>query len=243
MIVPRTKEEIKKFILGKLGYPVVKVELSDEHVEIAYNNAVRWFISRKGYKKSRGEYLSGYKEEEFVLPSDVDDVVNVVPPGSYATEFVPFDAEAAILGMEGVPIDANFYGIGNYSRLVQDLQYREQTRRILGGEFTWEWDADGKILYIYNRMKISGKMIIEYIANNIDLVRMNSRVVDLIVRRGLCEAKEILGRIRSKYSEWPMAGGPKSMDGDTLLGEAREDKERLDEEIDGLSYPISFLVR
>ena len=51
-----------------------------------------------------------------------------------------------------------------------------------------------------------------------------------------------LGRVRSKYTEWPSAGGSKSMDGDTLVAEGREDQESLANELISLSDPMPFVV-
>jgi hypothetical protein len=43
--------------------------------------------------------------------------------------------------------------------------------------------------------------------------------------------KEILGRIRSKYQSVPGAGGSVAMDGQQLLQEAREDRQKWFEDL------------
>ena len=52
-----------------------------------------------------------------------------------------------------------------------------------------------------------------------------------------------LGRVRSKFVDgFASAGGPKILDGSTLIEEANTEKEKLKEEILGLSDPIPFLT-
>lgn len=245
--IPRTKQDVVERVLRKLGSPPLKVELTPAQLEDAYDDAVRWFIGRKGVRSWVKLNVVAGKQDYTELPDNIDSVVEVVPPKSGLWDVMPWGAEAAFLGIHNrIPIDEDSpfspsaYD-ADYSAVVQGLQYSEQARRILGGDFGWEWNSSERLLRIYPKPTSPGYMMVGYIANEIDLRKMQVREVDLVVRRALAEAKGSLGRIRSKYQEWPMAGGDKTMDGDTLLTEAETEKEKLDVEIEDLSYPIPFL--
>ena len=241
-IIPRKKEDVIENILSALGHGRVKVELTPKHLTDAYEDAVRWFISRKGFRKG---YLTQFVpgQQEYDVPNDCEVVVNVVPPMSGVETWIPYEADMVMLGIRGIPARDYLPTEYEYSALVQRAQYSEESRRILGYEFDWEWRYDLRKLLVFHKLDIAGKMQVEYISNEVDFMVLPVRCIDLITRRAISEAKTRLGRIRSKYSEWMMAGGPKGMDGDTLLSEARDEMEAQDTEIDGLSYPTPFIVR
>lgn len=241
-IIPRTKEDVIANILSALGHGRVKVELTEQHLSDAYEDAVRWFISRKGFRKGYfTPYIPG--QLEYDVPDDVESVVHVVPPMSGVEVWIPYEADMVMLGIRGIPARDYLPTEYEYSALVQRAQYSENSRRILGYEFDWEWRYDLRKLLIYHKFDVAGDMQVEYISKEVDFVVLPVRLIDIITRRAISEAKVRLGRIRSKYSEWMMAGGPKGMDGDALLSEASEEMEAQDTELDGLSYPIPFITR
>jgi len=244
---PRTKEDIIKRVLRRLGAPTLKIELTKDQTADAYNDAVMWYVGRKGMKKTLTVQVIAGQQDYGNFPKDVDDVVGVTPPRSGAWDLSPWEAEAAFLGMRGFPVgEGNPLSSGaspSYSALVQNAQYGEQARKVLGRNFSWDWDQEHRVVRIYPKPSDGGQMIISYLSNELDLGTLSVRMVNLVLRRTVAEAKEVLGRVRSKYPEWMMAGGERAMDGDTLLMESQTEKDELDEEIDNLSYPIPFLLQ
>ncbi len=238
--LPRDREAIIEYVKRKLGYPKVNIELTPEQLVDSFGDSIRWFISGKGMVKELVMPVTA--DQEYILPPDVDTIIRIIPPRSGIAGIIPWEVDAAMLGYSGIPVPY-MAGPDTYSGFVQEMQVAEQARRVLGGEFTWEWVPSSRKLRIYSKWSLTGSMLIEYISDKIDLKYLWAKELDLIIRRTLAEAKETLGRIRSKYPEWPMAGGAKGMDGDTLLSEAEAEKEKLDEALDGLSYPVAFLVR
>jgi len=63
-----------------------------------------------------------------------------------------------------------------------------------------------------------------------------------IHKYSLAWAKEILGRVRSKYGSVPGPSGEMQLDGATLLSEAQQEKEKLETEIISISEPLGFIV-
>lgn len=54
---------------------------------------------------------------------------------------------------------------------------------------------------------------------------------DFYLRWALAEAMETLGNIRTKHDSYPTVGGDRGMNGDQLLAESKERKEKLDEQV------------
>lgn len=244
---PRTKEDIIKQVLRKLGSPPLRVELTKDQLADSYDDAARWFISRKGMRRTLMVPVPAGQQDFTGFPIDVDEIVEVIPPRSSFWDQIVWDEGAAFLGLDGFPVrEGSPLRLDRYdydlSGIVQCVQYNEQGQRILSGDFTWDWFPDQNMLRIYPKPVESGSMMVVYVSNDIDLKQLPVRMVDIVMRMTLAEAKERLGRIRSKFPEWPMASGERALDGDTLLAESATEKDALNLEIDGLSYPIPFMV-
>jgi len=245
---PKSQQEIVEWVKRKLGHPRLKVELTDDQLNDAFNEAVQWFIGRLGLKKTIMINVVAGQSDYPDFPEDVDDIVSVTPPRMTGWDLAPWEQESAFLGFSGFPVAGNsplgggVGGGGGYSALVQGIQYSEQAKRVMSGDFDWEWYPETRTLRIYPKPPESGQMMVSYMMNTIDLKMMNVRMVSLVRKMALAESKHTLGRMRSKYSEWAMAGGEKSMDGDTLLGESQTEKDELNEEISSLSYPVPFSI-
>ena len=65
---------------------------------------------------------------------------------------------------------------------------------------------------------------------------------NLVVKYAIADAKEMLGRHRSKYDTYPAAGGTVGLDGGKLLDEAEKEKAKLDEDIIERGFPVPFEV-
>lgn len=255
---PLNKADAIEWLKRKLGCGVVVVELTDAMLDDAFCDAVRWYIARKGVKRLAAQNLSP-GIIEYLMPDDTDEVLSVMFPGvqldiiaavnPYA--FIDVDQlPVAYQSITGVPGGA-FYGT-----LHQILSHAETARRVIGAEPAWDYYKDENVIRIAPANQRSGAAIVRYASNKLvtvdptppettpknDFCNLRVRDRDLILRYALALAKQTLGRIRGKYTEWPGAGGSKSLDGDTLLTEAREEKLELTNELIGLSDPVPFLT-
>lgn len=193
------------------------------------------------------------------MPDDCDEVLTVYFPGvqidiiAAVNPFAFIDVDqlpVAYQSITGVP-GGQFYGTFH-----QILQHAETARRIVGSEPAWDYHKTENVLRLAPTNQRTGTVVVRYISNKLvavdpvapatvpknDFRHLRVRDRDLILRYGLAMMKEILGRIRGKYQEWPSAGGSKTLDGDTLLQEARDDKDDLNTELMGLSDPVPFLT-
>ena len=231
---------LKAWILRRLGAPFLKVELTDDHLNDAIENARRWFSAKKGLKQ-RIILQMNTSQSDYDLPDIVDtvtDVVFSVPAMDISLVFSPFT-----LMDEKVPYDVFAAGGasgGLYSSYTQTLQYVEMAKRILGAEL--DWRQEGRKLHIFPNPKNSAGMMIEFKASHFTIEQLNERDHDLVKRWALAWAKLDLGRVRSKYDSFPTAQGNATLDGERLLEEGNAAMEILEEEIALSGFPMGFLV-
>lgn len=232
--------DLKQWILRRLGSPFLKVELTDEHLNDAIEYARRWFSAKKGVQRTM--LIPIYAgQTEYQLPDGVDtveDVAFTTPAMDISLVFSPFT-----LLDDKVPYDvfAAPSSMGLYSSYTQTLQYVEQAKRILGAEP--DWRQEGRTLYVFPIPRNCSNVLINYKSDVITIEQLNERDHDLVKRWSLAQAKEDLGRIRSKYpSGFPGAQGTTELDGATLLSEAEATKEALDEEISLSGFPMGFMA-
>jgi hypothetical protein len=235
---PFDYEELKKWILRRLGSPLLKVELTEAHLEDSIASAKMWFSAKKGVRKQTLlPFFSG--SNEYILPDEIDTVLEVsfpVAPMDISMVFSPF-----LLMDEKVPYDvfAAPSSVGLYSSFTQTLQYVEMAKRILGAEP--DWRQEGRTLYLFPIPRTNGRIFLDYKSVTFTIEQLNERDFDLLKRYALAKAMADLGRIRSKYDGYPTSSGETHLDGDKLLDEAKEVIEALDEEIGQSAYPIPFL--
>lgn len=258
MADPMTKAEAISWMKRQLGCGVVVLELTDEHAEDAFDDAIRWYVGRKGIKRHAAASITT-GQQEYDMPEDTDEVIWVAFPGvqidviAAVNPFAFIDVDqlpVAYQSITGVP-GGSFYGT-----LHQIIQHAETARRVIGAEPAWDYRKDENKLYIFPKQHQSGTAIVRYASSTLNAVdptppattpindfkTLRVRDRDIILKYARAKLKETLGRIRSKYSEWPSAGGTKSMDGDTLLSESQAEIVDLNTELIGLSDPVPFIT-
>lgn len=258
MTDPLNREDAIGWVQRSLGCGAVILEITEEHADDSFDDALRWWIARKGIKRHAVQNIvSG--QSSYVMPDDCDEVMMVWFPGvqldviAAINPFAFIDVEmlpVAYQSLTGLP-GGSFYGT-----LHQMIAHASTARRVIGAEPAFEYDKDINTLQIYPTNHTSGTAIARYASTKLitedptppattpvnDFSRLRFRDRDLILRYARAALKVRLGRVRSKYTEWPSAGGAKTMDGDTLITEGREEFDTLTEELIGLSDPVPFVV-
>lgn len=239
-----TKEELNAYIFNRLGAPVVKVELTDEQLDAAIFAALNWFNANRGLIKV-GLLTTVEGQKEYKLPSEVKNVFNVY--------FVERGFGGLLGGIADIMQDFGWAPglvplprgrLPSFSGVVLFLQKMEDVWRIAAREPTWEFKNGTLFIYPAPTSTTVGNLYYDYTCNAKDIEELSGSPLftDLIARRVLAECKEILSRIRGKYSSYPTAEGTVSLDADTLRTEAIEEKTKLDEEILEKTFPAPFVV-
>jgi len=241
-------QSLRKFIRTALGEPVVNVEMKDEQIDIAIEEAFEWWNAYRGW----------YLQYAFsVVEGQVEYDLSAVDPPVVDVTHVWFTIDSRLdlsgvwpgfLDIDGYPYDGfdreQSQG-GFYSGLVQWLQMRETGARVLSADLDWFYNDKTKTLIITPAEASSGAAVLLYQTpfNKDFLPQMPPDQAYLIREYALAWGKYILGRIRGKYTGGlPAAQGNVSLDGADLIREAQEDFERLEQKMMDLMPPPSIVI-
>lgn len=236
----KVREQIKDAVLLMLGAPVVKIELDDQNLDGAVDLALMVF---EDYAPR--EYFNYYVfnttpgKSVYTLPADVGVVRNVFyrkQPGLFfnasdlggALPIEYYYPGGAYASMQGGLMDPNQPIYGRMGEWVLYKQYEQMYSRLSSQIGGWEW-VDGYCnIKLYPTPCRCNGVIVHYLQKKPDF----KQVTQGMIEGALIYAKEMLGRIRSKFGGViPGPGGPITLDGQALLAEAREDKEKWEEKL------------
>lgn len=239
-------QEFKVWARRKLGQDDscgVKVELTDNQLAQALEDSIEWFNAFVGlHKESSLTFVSDQTEYDLsAVTPHIEQVVKVWFPRR-ATEIDFSVLYPGFLDIEGIPYGfGTLWGMGYpQTTVVQTLQALESNGKFLSADLDWEFYSDNTTVPVTRKLRImpapkeSGTAIYLYRIDpkDIKLEHYDARYLWIIREWALAEAKYTLGRIRGKYSGGlPAAGGDRMLDGDALIAEAREDKDRLEEKV------------
>ena len=223
-----TEDDIKAYVIRRLGGGIIDVELTQEHMGDVLTDTKRWFGFRLGQKRALQIPLTT-ATNVYILDPDVTEVLDVYLPSSHfpAVDTDDFSYTYSLLfgqwrspGASPMP----------YSDLIQRLQYLNVSKRIFSADREWAYDRDSRELLIMPRPSIVGNMIVMVWTRDIDTRQFGPEDENLFLRYSLAHAKTILGEIRSKWDSMPMVGGDRGLNGERLLDEAKEEKEQLEKD-------------
>jgi hypothetical protein len=227
---------LKNYVLAKLGYPAVLVELSESsHINTALTDALdiyNAFVGREN--KLNVTMLSG--QNRYIL-------AEVGSRGVANVEFVRKTGTPLIsdplFGREyprGQQLDFDQYQLG--------ISFWETLMRSTGMEPDWIWKPDERALYLnigqHEEVFAGGDYYITVTHyENLPVEQIPSNHHWWVKRYVLAVCKEILGRIRGKFGgQVPQPGGAVTLDGRELLEESKAEKEDLEEKVRGLGPVI-----
>lgn len=230
---------VKDFVLARLGHPVVDVELEDFQLETCIEEAISkleyhapdWMTQYAVFQTSPNVNMYELPQEIVNGLTDVWYRSNLfslgATPGSLEYDF-------AIMFFTNTGLFNNY----NVSQFLLMQQYLKQISNVLGQGATWQV-VNNKYLQIWPVPSNVEGVILEFRA--LDANNIHHMFKSWIQRYSLCVAKEILGRIRGKFQTLPGPGGGARLDGESLIAEAREEKEKLLQELsDEIEGPPLF---
>jgi hypothetical protein len=224
-----TEDEIKAYVLRRLGSGIIDVELTGAMQNDVIKDTKRWFGFRVGQKRVVQIPLTT-ATNVYILEPDVTEVLRVFLPSSHfpAVDTDDFSYTYSLLfgqwrspGASPMP----------YSDLIQRLQYLNVSKRIFSADREWTYDRDTHELQIMPRPSIVGNALIEVWTKDIDTRQFGPEDEDIFLRYSLAHSKTFLGEIRSKYDSMSMVGGDRSLNGESLLEAAKAEKEQLEKDV------------
>tara|TARA_R110000824_G_scaffold161134_11_gene336331 strand:+ start:1199 stop:2089 length:891 start_codon:yes stop_codon:yes gene_type:complete len=221
---------IKDYILGMLGFPVVRVELTPFQLKHAVQEAINklnyhaplWNLQYASFDASAGQNIY---EIPLYMIQNLEYVV-------YRKNLLTIAAQAGTLEMDFFIkyFQDNFLfsnmQVGEFFLLQQTL---EMYRKILSSDGGFNI-VGGKYLQIYPAPALTPeRVIIEYRAINSGTI--HPAYLNWIQRYSLAVAKGVLAQIRGKFASVPSPAGGATLNGPALAQESQQEKEALMQEL------------
>ena len=228
----KVRMQIRDYILHMLGAPAVKLELDEQNIDFCIDQSLKIiedYAPREFFNYYAMNSVPG--KSVYELPPNVGMVRNVFykEQGTFAFQasdldgaipieyFYPGGAYASIQGGLIDPIQPIWGRMGEWVLYKQYEQMYSRVSSNLGG---WEFIGGLKHIKIYPTPHRSSKILVHYLQKMKDW----PEVTQAMQEGALSYAKEIVGRIRSKYPAPPGPGGGMQLDGQNLLAEAKEER-------------------
>jgi hypothetical protein len=215
-------DDVKRYIMNMLGSPAVKVELTDEQLRTAIEQAKDIFIRYLGRERYSYTIAKAY-QGEYDWP---DDCVAI-----YQVYFRP--ATLSALGNINQALFSDFYllatdlAVDIYESPVTYWCYmasREMLEKTYGVWGSWE-NIDYRRFRIYPTPFKDQVIGILYKSSELDI---SEDRYFLLRKLALAYCKIMLGRIRSKYANIPGSNNSMlTLDGATLLAEGNQDEKDI----------------
>lgn len=216
----RNKDEFMDYILRKLGWPLISVELTDEQLSDAINDAVIEFAEyafseRKFLAIDMNQYISGVGIQ---CPKGVMGISNITsnlvgPNGLGSGNIDSYMNDLIANGAIGFPLLGRANGTGWFNYELA-MGYLDFSQKMLGGDYDYNYNFRTRYLTLYpdpiKTKQKRGWLVATCSCLNPDNLQYGD---SWIKRMALAMAKITLGRIYTKFKgiNFP-AGGSLSED-------------------------------
>jgi hypothetical protein len=217
----------------QLGYPVTCVELTEDHFNIAIDNALEELRRRidNAYKRvfiklrvKPGQSIY-YLNDPALGTSKIVDVLKVSRTTTWGL------LTTADGGLYAQAILKDFFMPGGQIDLVSVHlvhQLSETFGQLFASDFDFAFDEYSRELRLFKRVHAEEYVLIEASAEKTEQEMLVDRwMTQWIQGWALSECREMLGMIRSKFASLPGAGGGISLNGSELISQANEEKTEL----------------
>lgn len=231
------RKELANVIRHLLGYPVVQVELTPFHYNIAIDNALQSLRKRSSIAVKRAFFFLDIEpgQSSYILSDKSkqwNKIVNVMGIYRMTSAFL---STAHGTGVYGQILLQQLYSMGSYDLLSYHLvaQYIEQLEVLFAARIVFQWEEQINRLDIFQTFTAQERVLVEATFDKTEQELLENRYTSTWIQTfSTAEAMEILSKIRGKYSTLPGAGGGVSFNSADLLAEAQQMKEMVYQQID-----------
>lgn len=236
------EQTVKDYILGMLGHPSIRVELTPFQLKICIDEAISnldyhapmFATQMAAFQTTPGENL--YK-----LPTHI---ANNFQYAIYKKSLLTIQNQAGTLEFDYFIkyFQDNFlfsnFEVNEYYLLQQHM---EMVRKVLGQEGSFDL-INGNLLQIQPTPVANNQDVI-LVYRGLDSNTIHPFYRNWIQRFALAVAKGILGQVRGKYATLPSPGGGAQLNGEQLLAQSQQEKEALKNELlDEIEEPPVFTL-
>ncbi len=235
---------LKNYILLNLGYPLVRVELTEQHLLTAIIDALTMY-----HRYATVDYNMvsvNVTSNPFPIPNGINKelIVDIIFPATFFDSLGSGIAAGGFVGeFEGsvIPIFnqqgiLNIFTQFNLPVYYAYLQRLEDIKKIVGIEKMWEVVNNQIHLFPINQA-------FDYVGilTKGQLTEDEAEEQIWIKKYALARAKMMLGTVRSKFSGVNSAGNNLAADGESLKSEAKEEIEKLETQLYGMQRPLPIM--
>ena len=248
---------ITDYVRMRLGDGIVDVELEKEHYEMAINQALIKYRQRaqNAVEESYASLILTPETQEYILPKEVQQVRQIFRrgigsvTGTTASQFEPFasgylNTYMLVAGRVG--------GLTNYELFVD---YQKLAMKMFGGFMNFTFNPVTKKLTVVRKMPYQGKnppidqqeSVLLWIFNTKPdaMIFNDPQSFPWIQDYAYSFAKMLLGQAYSKFSTIAGPQGGASLNGATMVQEAKEEMAQLLDDlskyVDG-SQPLTWIT-
>jgi len=233
----------KSYILRQLGWPLIRVEITEEQLMDCILDAVQLY-----HEYAASDYdvrvISGFAGNQVDIPMDINPkfILDVIFERDY------YDTMSAGLGAMGYEETLGGvlpYNISGRSALVQDfdiagyylyLQHMEDFKKMLGIRNYFE--VIGNKIHLFPATVSYSRVGIIY------KPMMNEQKIEnemWVKKYAIAKAKMIVGTIRSKLGGFSSTGTNIAVDGEAMKSEAQAEIDKLEEKLQFLGVPMPIM--
>lgn len=216
---------------AQLGYPALCIELSEEQFNVAIDNALDTY---------RQLSVGAYERRFFVFQLQPNQAVYHLNNPADRTDAIVSVMKVHRMSLYGVTGSGpdntwgqawaqQWYNMGGNAGDLLSVHlvhsWSEEYQRIFAGDIPFTWNEARRELFLQRIIRTHEKVVLE-----VELERSEQELLldrwckQFLQNWALAECKEYLGMIRSKYSSGtPGPAGTITLNGETLLSEARQD--------------------
>ena len=245
-----TKNELKNYIKRELGHPLIKVELSDDHLDDSISRTInmhdKWAMGNATQTIFFTKVISA-GEVDYLLPDGVVGVIDMEDSSdSLGTANQLFTIQNSMLNSGMLPSLHSGFSLVSYHLA---LDYLDMLRRYTVSSYNWHYHK------YKNTITLSP---VPSAADNWSTTDTNFMLVRALIKEGypltgedelddynqdryedpwiqeycIALSKIKLGYIRRKFATGAVLGNSSiELDGSDLMQEGKEEKERLEEDL------------
>lgn len=243
MAQPTSREEFKEYILRKLGAPVIDINVAEEQVEDRVDEAVSFWRDYH-YNGSQLVYLKHQITEDdktngyITLPQGLLGISGIFPlTTNLSTGSGIFNVQYQFV-LNNIE-DITGYNVQNYYMAMSHLQFLQE---ILVGKPMIRYNKHVNKLFIDvdQDFLTVGEYIIIEAYDVIDPASYSDVWGDRWLQNyATVLVKENWGANLTKFSNMQLVGGV-TFNGEQILSEAREERQRMEEEAIGSLQPLTY---
>lgn len=251
----QSRAELKHKILLSLGHPYIQVNLSDEHLDVAIDTALRHFFKYSPYGSFENHYLYTVTAEDVAnkyipIPRDIDAVVEVLPRGmsisdlSFATAEYQMSRETFMAAqrfnnvslVDFVTLKQRLYNTQQIITPPKSFEFVRYQRRLIPF-FTYK-EGDVIALRVYENVDPEAADIGK---NPADVIPAADLWDDEVLKElAIAECKVMWGNILKKYGQVVLPGGV-TLDGQKIFEEGKEEFDKITDRMLNAN-PIDFFM-